>query len=259
VKKAVHDFKVLENKILNPTNFLLKLQSPEVLPEILPGQFVNIEIKNNSEVFLRRPFSVLETDCSQRTLSLIIKIVGKGSQTLSGVQPGESLSLVYPLGNGFSFPQMGEKILLVGGGSGVAPVLFLAKKAGLSKENIEIILGARTAADVIDAGEYSRFGQIHYTTEDGSVGTKGRVTDHILLKEKAAGFGRIYTCGPLPMMKAIARIAAQNDTFCEVSLENLMACGFGVCLCCIEPTDKGNQCVCTDGPVFNIKSLKWQI
>lgn len=258
MKKAVHDFIVTENTALNATNFCIKLQSPTSLPPISPGQFVNVEIKNSDEVFLRRPFSIFEVDYEGNRLSLLVKILGRGSKKLTEIKTGEKLSLVYPLGKGFSMPEKTDKILLIGGGSGVAPVLFLAKIAGLPPENVSILIGARTNEDHIGIEEYKQYGNIYFTSEDGSLGAKGYVTHHPVFKDQLQEFKKIYTCGPVLMMKSIAKEARRNNIFCEVSLENLMACGFGVCLCCIEPThDKGNACVCTEGPVFNINSLKW--
>lgn len=256
-KKFVADFEVVENKALNSTNFLVKVKSENPLPKIQPGQFVNIEIKGISEVFLRRPFSIFEVDYERNTLSMIIKILGKGSEKLTQIKVGENLSIVYPLGKSFTYPEKGDKILLIGGGSGVAPMLFLAKESGLAAENVDILLGARTKEDHIDVSEYSEFAGLHYASEDGSLGEKGFVTQHSIFTGKLNDYDKIYACGPNGMMRAIAREAKAADIFCEVSLENLMACGFGVCLCCIEPTTKGNQCVCTEGPVFNINDLKW--
>lgn len=256
-KKFVADFEVVENKALNSTNFLIKVKSENPLPKIQPGQFVNIEIKGISEVFLRRPFSIFEVDYERNTLSMIIKILGKGSAKLTQIKVGENLSIVYPLGKSFTYPEKGDKILLIGGGSGVAPMLFLAKESGLAAENVDILLGARTKEDHIDVSEYSEFAGLHYASEDGSLGEKGFVTQHSIFTRRLHDYDKIYACGPDGMMRAIAREAKAADIFCEVSLENLMACGFGVCLCCIEPTTKGNQCVCTEGPVFNINDLKW--
>ena len=147
---------------------------------------------------------------------------------------------------------------MVGGGSGIAPILFLAKESGLKHEQIDILIGARSEKDHINVSDYKKFGKLFFTSEDGTLGEKGFVTDHSVF-QNLEKYNKIYACGPEAMMKAIAKIANDNNIFCEVSLENLMACGFGVCLCCIEPTINGNQCVCTEGPVFNIKELKWQI
>ncbi len=258
-KKTVADFIVIDNTALNPTNFLIKLQTSSALPKIYPGEFVNIDIKNTDEVFLRRPFSIFEVDYEKKVLSILVKILGRGSKKLTESKVGDTLNIVFPLGKGFTYPSPGERILLVGGGSGVAPMLFLSKESGLPVKNVDIILGARTIEDLIDATEYTKYGTLHFTTEDGSTGTKGFVTNHPIFHGKLGQYSKIYACGPDAMMKAVAKQAKEAGVFCEVSLENLMACGFGVCLCCIEPTSKGNLCVCTEGPVFNINDLKWQI
>lgn len=256
-KKAVADFFVVENTPLNSTNFLIKLKSNVQLPEFMPGQFVNIDIKGTDEIFLRRPFSIFEVDYAENSLSLIVKILGRGSKKLTEIKRGNKCSIIFPLGKGFTIPKKSEKVLLIGGGSGVAPMLFLAKVSGLEPESVDLLLGARTSEDHVDVKRYAEFGSLHFSTEDGSLGETGFVTQHSIFKNNLKAFDRIYACGPDGMMKAIAKEAKAANVFCEVSLENLMACGFGVCLCCIEPTTKGNLCVCTEGPVFNINDLKW--
>lgn len=162
-----------------------------------------------------------------------------------------------PLGNGFTMPQdRTKKHLLVGGGVGVAPLLYLGNKIKETGGEATFLLGARTAKDLLMIDEFRQAGRVFVTTEDGSEGEKGFVTNHsILSKEK---FDMISTCGPKPMMMAVARYAKAADTECEVSLENKMACGLGACLCCVEKTqDKGNVCICTEGPVINSKRLEW--
>jgi dihydroorotate dehydrogenase electron transfer subunit len=138
----------------------------------------------------------------------------------------------------------------------VAPLLFLASRSGLKVSQTDVLLGARTSADHIPVELYSSYAGCQFTTEDGSKGETGMVTSHSIFSD-LSGYSKIYCCGPLPMMKVVASIARAHGIFCEVSLENLMACGFGVCLCCIEPTVKGNLTVCTEGPVFNINDLLW--
>jgi dihydroorotate dehydrogenase electron transfer subunit len=258
-KKEVRNLVVTENIALNTTNFLIRLCSSEPLPPLTPGQFVNIEIKDTSEIFLRRPFSIFEVDYSLNTISLIVKILGRGSKKLTEIKKSETLSIIFPLGKGFTFPVKNDKVLLIGGGSGVAPMLFLAKESGLNRNNVSLLLGARTKNDHINVDKYGQYGELYFTTEDGSLGEKGFVTQHSVFQKNVNNFDKIYACGPDAMMKAIAKEARKANKFCEVSLENLMACGFGVCLCCIEPTVKGNLCVCTEGPVFNINDLKWSI
>ena len=129
-KKEVRNFLVIENRSLNHSNFLIKLKSDEKIPELFPGQFVNIDIPEQNEVFLRRPFSIFEVDYSENTISLIVKILGKGSKKLTEIGLGKILNLVLPLGKGFTLPGKADKVLLVGGGSGMAPMLFLAKISG---------------------------------------------------------------------------------------------------------------------------------
>ncbi|MEN8116767.1 MAG: dihydroorotate dehydrogenase electron transfer subunit [Bacteroidota bacterium] len=256
-RKFVSDFEVVVNRALNSTNYFIKIKSDKSLPVIKPGQFVNVEIKDAKDVFLRRPFSIFEVDYKENTLSMIIKVLGKGSKKLTEIQAGESISLVYPLGKSFSLPEKNDKILLIGGGSGVAPMLFLAKESGQAADNVDILLGARTKEDHIDVQHYSKYANLHFASEDGSLGEAGFVTQHSVFTTNLSKYDKIYACGPDGMMRAVAKEAKKANVFCEVSLENLMACGFGVCLCCIEPTVNGNQCVCTDGPVFNINELKW--
>lgn len=257
--KKVSDFVVTDNIQLNETNYLIRLQAPSALPVIKPGQFVNVDINNATEVFLRRPFSVFEVDYKSNILSIIVKILGRGSKKLTEVKAGDILSLIYPLGRHFSYPEKNERILAIGGGSGLAPMLFLARESGLPSDQVDILIGARSASDHVDLQSYSKYGNIYYTTEDGTKGTKGFVIHHPIFTGNLNQYDKIYACGPDGMMKAVAREAKKAGVECEVSLENLMACGFGVCLCCIEPTVKGNVCVCTEGPVFNINELKWQI
>ena len=187
----------------------------------------------------------------------MVKILGRGSRKLTEAKQGQKISAIFPLGKSFTLPDKKDKILLIGGGSGVAPMLFLSKICGLDSENVTVLIGAKSASDHIDITAYLSYGNIFFTTEDGSLGEKGYVTNHPVFTEKLSQFNKIYTCGPDLMMKSIGRTAIAKNIFCEVSLENMMACGFGVCLCCVEDTKTGHKCVCTDGPVFNVNDLKW--
>jgi len=255
-KKLVQDLQIINNKRLNERHFLLELLAPEPFPVMLPGQFVQVLIENTPNTFLRRPFSIHSADKVKHTFQLFIQIKGEGTRYLSRLREGTKLNVIYPLGNSFSLPAT-NKILLVGGGCGVAPLLFLAQF--LHKNNIRptILLGFRTKQDIAEREEYLKYGNLLLITDDGSEGEKGQVTDHSLFQKQQIGCQHIFCCGPEPMMKAVARIARVHRVNCEVSLENMMACGFGVCLCCITPTDKGNERVCVEGPVFNTKRLKW--
>ena len=256
MKKYILDLKVKQVERIHQRYVLIKLTHEDTLPEMLPGQFVEVRVDGSPSTFLRRPISINFVDRDNNELWLLVATVGEGTKQLAKLKFGDVLNCVLPLGNGFTPAQKGEKVLLVGGGVGVAPLLYMG--AQMKSQGIEptFLLGARTANDLLMLPIFNKYGRAYVTTEDGSMGEKGFVTNHSILSEEH--FDRISTCGPTPMMKAVARYARQNNVDCEVSLENLMACGLGACLCCVEKTTEGNLCVCKDGPVFNIKKLLWQ-
>jgi dihydroorotate dehydrogenase electron transfer subunit len=257
MKKYVLDLKVVAVERLHERYVLIKLTDSQKLPEMLPGQFVEVRVDGSPSTFLRRPISINFVDRERNELWLLVAMVGDGTRRLAELKAGDALNCVLPLGNGFTPVQGSEKVLLIGGGVGVAPLLYMG--AEMAKKGVEptFLLGARTSKDLLMLDEFKKFGRVYVTTEDGSAGEKGFVTNHSLLQQER--FDRISTCGPTPMMKAVARYASQAGVDCEVSLENLMACGIGACLCCVEKTTEGNLCVCKDGPVFNIKRLLWQV
>ena len=238
---------------------LLRLTHPQPLPSISPGQFVEVRVDHSPNTFLRRPISVHHVDEQHNELWLLVAVVGDGTRQMTSVSPGDVLNCLLPLGHGFTLPaDSSTSTLLVGGGVGVAPLLFLGHRLCAQGVKPVFLLGARTASDLPKAllSHYQQLGTVLITTEDGTAGERGFVTQHsILTKQK---FDIIYTCGPQPMMRAVARYAAEHQVECEVSLENKMACGLGACLCCVEKTTEGNVCVCKEGPVLNIKKLLWQ-
>lgn len=252
--KKIVDFEVREKRQLNDDTILLTLFADD-LPEIHPGQFVNVRIDHSPGTLLRRPLSVHDVDPELGLLYLFVKIVGDGTAALSELHPGKKLNIILPLGNRFEIPESGS-CLLVGGGCGIAPLLYLAKKMNAKGIKPVILFGTRTQKDVLRKEEYEKYGEVYYTTEDGSFGEKGYPTQHTVLQNR---YDRIYCCGPEAMMKAVARYAKQSNSECFVSLENTMACGIGACLCCVTETIEGHKCVCTEGPVFNINELTWQI
>jgi dihydroorotate dehydrogenase electron transfer subunit len=254
--KRVEDFIVINHKWLNSSAFIIELQAPNTLPVIQPGNFAEIEVPNSPKVFLRRPFSFYDVNHHSNTISFFVKVVGEGSRLLGEAKKGDKLSIMYPLGNSFSRPASG-RVLAVAGGSGIAPFILYGKALQNSGTEITFLFGAKSADDIVLIEQFKMLGDVLITTEDGSLGEKGMVTQHSLFNNTELSFDHIVTCGPDLMMKAIAKIATQRNIPCEASLENTMACGFGACLCCIVPTVGGNKCVCTEGPVFNIKDLKW--
>ncbi len=253
--KRIDDFKIVENKRLTDDLFILEFSGNGTIPEFKPGQFVQVRVDDSPATFLRRPISIHDVDYKKNTFKLLIQTVGPGTLKLSDLEPGNSLNLIYPLGNSFTDPEPGERVLLVGGGVGVAPLLFLGKHLLSIGFKPDWLLGFRNKERTIDLDEYRTIGKVFLTTEDGSAGEKGYVTNHSVLSEKR--YDRICCCGPDAMMKAVAGYCSKNGIICEVSMENLMACGIGICLCCIVNTTRGNICTCTEGPVFNINELKW--
>jgi dihydroorotate dehydrogenase electron transfer subunit len=253
--KRIEDLKVLENKRLNKDFFILELMGDTKIPEFRPGQFAQVRVDGSPETFLRRPISIHDVDNEKNTFKLLIQITGKGTEALSRLEKGDILNLIYPLGNSFTLPSEKERVLLVGGGCGIAPLLFLGRYLRLNGYVPDILLGFRNSDRIIEFEEYSKIGNVFVTTEDGSMGEIGYVTGHTVFSKQV--YNRIYCCGPDSMMKAIAMYSKNKNIICEVSLENLMACGIGACLCCIVDTVNGNLCTCIDGPVFNVKDLKW--
>ena len=249
---------VRSSEHLNESNVLLKLTDSDPLPEIIPGQFVQVKVEGSPSTFLRRPISVNFVDRGQNELWLLVQLRGDGTRRLGQLQSGDSLEVLFPLGNGFTQEvNAGERVLLVGGGVGVAPLLEYGKYIREHGGEPVFLLGARSSADLLELDLFRQYGEVYVTTEDGSAGEKGFVTNHSVLDR--ANFSRISVCGPKPMMMAVGRYANVTGLPCEVSLENMMACGLGACLCCVEKTVRGNVCVCTEGPVFNINRLTWEL
>lgn len=258
MKKFILDLTVNSVEALSDKHVLIKLTDDKPLPEMLPGQFVEVRVDNSPSTFLRRPISINNVDYDRNELWLLVAAVGDGTRQLQKLQKGDRLNCMLPLGNSFTMPtDSAQKVLLVGGGVGVAPLLYFGKRIKAIGGEPTFLLGARSAKDVLERELFEQVGRVFITTEDGSEGEKGFVTNHSVLAQEH--FDRISTCGPKPMMMAVARYAFKNDIECEVSLENKMACGVGACLCCVEKTVEGNKCVCKEGPVMNIKKLTWQI
>lgn len=258
LKKHIIDLQVVSVEALGERFVLLKCTDPNApLPPMMPGQFAQLRVDGSKETFLRRPISINFVDTKLNQIWFLVQLVGAGSRALGRLKEGDTLNALLPLGNGFSMPVSAEKKhLLVGGGVGTAPLLYLGAQMSLMGMRPTFLLGARTKDMLLQMEDFLRVGDVYVTTEDGSAGEKGFVTQHSILFKQH--FDRISVCGPSPMMKAVAKFARANSVPCEVSLENMMACGLGACLCCVEKTVKGNVCVCTEGPVFDINELTWE-
>ncbi len=211
-----------------------------------PGQFVNIKLEG---FYLRRPISVCDYD--EGTLTLIYKVVGKGTEYMAELPKGFSLDVLTGLGNGFDTSKSGAKPLLIGGGVGVPPMYNLAKKLISDGREVSVILGFNTAEEVFFKDEFDKIGaKVYVATADGSMGTKGFVTDVM----KDTDYDYFYTCGPMPMFKAIEAIAKTSGQY---SFEERMGCGFGACMGCSCKTKYGNKRICKDGPVLEREEIIW--
>lgn len=257
MKKYILDLQVKSVESLSEKHALLRLTHGQPLPPMLPGQFVEVRVDGSPQTFLRRPISINNYDPASNELWLLVAHVGEGTRQLTQLRAGDSLNCVLPLGNAFTLAaQPTARPLLVGGGVGVAPMYFLGKRIKEAGITPSFLLGARSAKDLLELDYFKELGSVYVTTEDGSLGERGFVTNHSVLNSP---FDAVATCGPKPMMVAVARYAAERGIDCEASLENMMACGLGACLCCVEKTTEGNLCVCKEGPVFNTKKLLWQL
>ena len=257
MKKYILDLQVTSVAHLSERYLLLTATNPAgALPEMRPGQFAQLRVDGSKDTFLRRPISLHSVDYEKNEVSFLVRVVGKGTASLGEKKPGSLLNAILPLGRGFTMPtSRSQRILLVGGGVGIAPLLFMGAEIKKIGAHPTFLLGARSKSDLLRLEAYRACGDVFVTTEDGSEGEAGFVTQHsILHREK---FESIAVCGPKPMMMAMASYAKSAGIPCEVSLENMMACGLGACLCCVEDTVDGNVCVCKEGPVFNIEKLKW--
>ncbi|MBO5927169.1 MAG: dihydroorotate dehydrogenase electron transfer subunit [Clostridia bacterium] len=210
------------------------------------GEFINIKIEG---LYLRRPISVF--DKSENTVTIVYKVVGKGTEILSTIKSG-SLDILTGLGNGYDLSLSGSTPLLIGGGVGVPPLYLLAKKLICEGKKVKVILGFNTKSEIILKEDFERLGaEVYVTTVDGSYGIKGFVTNELENLE----YSYVYTCGPLPMLKAVYN---STNTSGEYSFEERMGCGFGACMGCSCKTLYGNKRICKDGPVLKKEEIIWE-
>ena len=275
MKKYCLDLTVRSTEHLHARYVFLKLTYERPLPPMCPGQFVEVRVDGSPTTFLRRPISINFVDYERNELWLLVATVGDGTRQLARLKAGDKLNCMLPLGHGFASysdiapvkPEGATRFLLVGGGVGVAPLLYQGAMLTQPGNDVDVtfLLGARTASDLLLLDEFEKYGRVLVTTEDGSAGERGFVTDHSVLKGES--FDMVQCCGPTPMMKAVVRYAWQVGVECQVSLENMMACGLGACLCCVEKILQReadgseavhNVCVCKDGPVFSKEQVTWE-
>jgi len=257
--------KVIKNIEVAPRYYKIALSCSPIAKDANAGQFVAIKITDSYEAFLRRPFSIHKL--SGPGIEILYEIVGRGTEILSQKKAGEYLDVIGPLGNGFDLGvnTNDRTPILVAGGIGVAPLLFLAEKLRESqkpkaKSKNVVLIGAKTRSDVLCEKEFRKLGcNVKIATDDGSKGFKGYVSE--LLKKELSTINyqlsTIYSCGPRPMLKETAAISKKYNIPAQVSLEEHMACGIGACLGCAVNTKQGYKRVCQDGPVFDADEIVW--
>lgn len=251
-------FKVVRNQPLNYKTRLMVLEAPAEAPMDLierPGQFVNLEVDG---CYLRRPISVCDWEFKdgRGELTLLYDIVGEGTARMNEWLPGKEVNMLAPLGNGFNVDKSGDSPLLIGGGIGIAPLYMLAKELIKSGKNPSVVLGFNGKADVSWENEFRNIAEdTIVATASGDYGVKGFVTDMETVRDSVSRHSFYYACGPMPMLRALGMTMAIPG---ELSLDERMACGFGVCMCCSLATKDGAKRICKDGPIFTSEELIWK-
>jgi len=264
---------VVKSERIKPLYFLLTIYCPPIANEIKTGQFIMLKVSDNSSPLLRRPFSVYKRypashpEKKKRGCFLILyKKVGKGTQKMTEFKKGQKVNVIGPLGNGFSLPPLPSSthINLIGGGVGIVSLYSLAEV--LRSHNLFVFIGGKKKDDILCEEDFKKLNalKIFIATEDGSLGYKGTVIDLFLSQKKrfkGSESQYIYSCGPVAMLKELAKAVKFKGVVCQASLEARMGCGFGACWGCVVKTNDLNipyQRVCKEGPVFNLKNIVWE-
>lgn len=253
--KTCETAQVVEQNTLAGDVVELVVTAPGIAGVTRPGQFVHIRLTDTLDPLLRRPFSIADCDTVKGTLTIIYRVVGRGTALMARLQPGDTIDCMGPLGNGFALT--GKRPLLVGGGMGLAPLLMLAK--AFCSRPATVLMGGRNEQELFWPNIYAAVCQnIHITSDDGSIGHHGFTVDLLPELLNRDAFDSIYACGPHAMLKGVAEAAARYNVPCQVSLEEYMACGVGACLSCTCESSSGKRHkVCTDGPVFWAGEVVW--
>ncbi len=263
---------IVTNQEIASGYFRMKVLAPGFGHKVMPGQFVMVKVRKLNDPFLRRPFCVFrvgslpaESDGlpPREYLELVYKVVGRGTEILSSLQHGERVSILGPLGNGFDLDAIGEDLLLVAGGIGVAPLYMLGEACAAGKK-VRLLLGGRSRDDILAVTDFERLGiETYVSTDDGTLGEKGLVTEVLAQSLAARAPSAVVACGPMPMITEVRRICRDYNVPLQVSLEALMACGVGACLGCMVKgvghcdADPRLLTVCKDGPVFRDQDIDW--
>lgn len=263
MKRAIR--KVIRNKKVGEDYYLLEIEAPEIAVSGNPGQFVHIKISENDlshDPLLRRPFSLHDSDRNRGIIKLVYRIVGRGTELMTDLSRGDKIDILGPLGQGFNTNYNSRKILIIGGGMGIVPLYFLTKEIMDSNE-VMILLGGNSTPELqyfVDIFSGLNVGQAAATI-DGSIGCCGTVIDlwkELDANEENLNTDFLYSCGPEVMLEKIQKIAENRDIKGQISLEEKMGCGIGVCLSCVCETESGHKCLCKEGPVLSLNEVKFK-
>jgi len=254
MKKIQNIYKVTSNEKLCPAFYRLSINAPSIAKTVKPGQFIHIRTSETLEPFFRRPFSVYR---AKKHVEVFYEVVGPGTALMAKMKKGDTLDVLGPVGTPFNMPPKGIKnVVMIAGGIGIAPFLILTDLLRTKKYDLTLLYGGRTKGHVYPMKEFKANGcKVHVATDDGSVGTKGRVSKIFPKINIDPASTRIYTCGPNPMMASVQHFARKNGLKGEAACEEVMACALGACLGCSIRTAEGYKTVCCDGPVFDLDDV----
>lgn len=254
---------LVKKEQLKPDIFKFSVKAPSIVKNSKPGNFIEIRVTDQTEPFLRRPISIYNLDRENGILEFIFQVKGKGTEILSKREVGKQIDIVGPVGYGTFKYENYENIAIIGGGIGVFPLYELAKCAKKDGKNVTTYLGFRSENFVVLEDEFKKVSsELILTTDDGSYAKEGFAINYLKKDIEAGKIDAIFACGPLPMLKAVQKLAIEKDIPCQISLEEKMACGLGVCLGCAVKTAKSPKeapeywHVCKAGPVFNAKDVE---
>ena len=257
-KEIIHKCKIINKEKITDDFYSLEIVSPKLSKNSLPGQFINVKC-NDNKLLLRRPFGISDIYLKNNTLKILYKVVGDGTKCLSVMNVGDELDVLGPLGKGFGYDNsLNDKLVyLVSGGTGIAPFPYLIKSIKRYTNKIILFSGFKNKKEYLGEKYFEGLEVRNYiSSDDGSIGSKGFITDILLNEIKLKKIpSNIYACGPEEMLKKVSLIAEKYKIDCEISLEEKMACGFGVCMGCTIKTKNGNKLVCKDGPVFKAEEI----
>jgi len=248
--------RVIEQVALAPDYYLLKLEAPELARNSSPGQFAMLRCSEGYDPFLRRPLAIHQVDRDSGQVLFLYQVRGKGTKWLSERSQNDKLSLLGPLGRGFTYSPAGGRGMIIGAGIGVAPLLFLASELRAQGWDLVILIGARSKSGILRPDAFKEYGDVVISTEDGSCGVEGTILD-LLSKELAkSSFDKLFACGPLSVLKEVQAMSREKGIDAELSLDERMACGVGACVGCVcQGSDGSYLRVCKEGPVFSAEEV----